>query len=216
MKADALIPKKKVVIADDHQIVREGTKQVVQTIPHIEIVAEADNGLAAIAAVKSFTPDLLILDAAMPHAHGIEVFGEARRWSPTTRVTLMTGFTSIGLLSNWLHAGVEGMLLKTSSSEQMRDCFVAVLDGGNYITPDILELLKNNEDTQELTQREREVMALVVSGKTNVEIGGKLHISVKTVEKHRGSLMRKLGVKSVADLMVVALKEGWLDGHKQL
>lgn len=207
---------KKVVIADDHAIVRQGTAQILKQIPDIEIVAEASDGLAAITAVKKHKPDLLVLDAAMPLARGVEVYADARRWSPDTRIILLTGFTSVGLLSDWLNAGVDGMLLKTCSPQEMREAFIAVLGGSGFVADDITNMLKEVGETQDLTPREREVMALVVAGRTNVEIGERLFISVKTVEKHRGSLMAKLGVRSVADLMVVALREGWLEEHKQL
>lgn len=204
------------IVADDHAIVRQGTRQILEQIEGLNLVAEAENGIAAIAAVKQHTPDLFVLDAAMPLAGGVEVFGEARRWSPDTRIVLLTGFTSSGLLSDWLNAGVDGMLLKSCSPDIIHTCFVTVLNGGNYIADEIATIIGDGATDNTLTQREREVMALVVAGLTNVEIGDKLFISVKTVEKHRGSLMGKLGVKSVAELMVVALKQGWLDAHKQL
>ncbi len=207
---------KTIVIADDHAIVRQGTAQILLQIPNIEIIAEASDGLAAITAVKKHKPDLLILDAAMPLARGVEVYADVRRWSPDTRVILLTGFTSVGLLSDWLNSGVDGMLLKSCSPEEMHEAFVAVLGGSGYVAKDISKMLKDVGEVQNLTPREREVMALVVAGRTNVEIGERLFISVKTVEKHRGSLMAKLGVRSVADLMVTALREGWLDEHKQL
>jgi DNA-binding NarL/FixJ family response regulator len=108
------------------------------------------------------------------------------------------------------------MLLKSCSPEDMKTGFISVLGGTGYIASDITQMLKQASTRRALTHREREVMAQVVSGNSNVEIGQKLSISVKTVEKHRGSLMKKLCVHSVADLMVVALREGWLDEHKQL
>lgn len=205
-----------VVIADDHEIVRRGTAGILAELPSVEIVAEASDGLSAIAAVKKFHPQLLVLDAAMPLARGVEVFADVRRWSPETRVVLLTGFTAVGLLADWLEAGVDGILLKTARPEEMKTCFETVMNGSNYITPDVVERLKEAGDGKALTSREREVMALVVAGNSNVEIGDKLSISVKTVEKHRGSLMAKLNVRSVSELMVVAMREGWLDEHRQL
>lgn len=207
---------RRVVIADDHAVVRHGTMQILNELPLVEIVAEASDGLSAIAAVKKHKPHMLVLDAAMPLARGVEVFADVRRWSPDTRVVLLTGFTSVGLLSDWLEAGVDGMLLKTCQPDEMKTCFSAVLDGSSYVADQIIERLRVAGEAKSLTLREREVMALVVAGKTNVEIGDKLHISVKTVEKHRGSLMAKLGVRSVSELMIVALREGWLEEHKQL
>ena len=103
----------KVVIADDHAIVRQGTIDILVRILNVEIAAEADNGLTAISLVKKIQPDLLVLDAAMPMARGIEVYSEVRRWSPHTSIMLLTGFTSLTLISDWLDAGVDGVLLKT-------------------------------------------------------------------------------------------------------
>ncbi len=210
------IKTRKIILADDHALVRQGTAQILLSIPNIEIVAEAGDGLAAITAVKKHKPELLILDAAMPLARGVEVYVDVRRWSPQTRVILLTGFTSVGLLSDWLNSGVDGMLLKTCSPEEMRAACIAVLSGVGYVAKDISDMLQNAGETKNLTPREREVMSLVVAGRTNVEIGERLFISAKTVEKHRGSLMAKLGVRSVADLMVAALREGWLEELKQL
>ena len=214
--SEGISPVKSVIVADDHAIVRQGAIQILNDIEGTKVVAEADNGVTAIAAVKKHAPDLFVLDAAMPLARGVEVFGEARRWSPQTRIVLFTGFTSGSLLSAWLDTGVDGILLKSCPPDTIRECFVTVLNNGNYIAPEVAEIIKVSGVSQPLTQREREVMSLVVSGLTNVEIGERLFISVKTVEKHRGSLMGKLGVRSVADLMVAALKAGWLDEHKQL
>lgn len=111
----------KVVIADDHAIVRQGTIDILVRIPNVEIAAEADNGLTAISLVKKIQPDLLVLDAAMPMARGIEVYSEVRRWSPHTSIMLLTGFTSLTLISDWLDAGVDGVLLKTCLPKE-RQC----------------------------------------------------------------------------------------------
>lgn len=205
-----------IVIADDHAIVRQGTLLLLSDIPNTRVVAQAADGLSALAAVKKHRPDMLVVDAAMPLARGIEVLSDTRRWSPNTRVILLTGFTSAGILSEWLDAGVEGMLLKSITPEEMKRGFEAVLEGGLFIAADIQDILKRANEVEKLTHREHEVMTLMTTGKTNAEIGDKLSISVKTVEKHRGSLMRKLGVNSVAQLMVYALREGLLEEHKQL
>ncbi len=207
---------RKVVIADDHEIVRQGTAQILATIDHVKTIIEVGDGLAAIAAVKKHKPHLLVLDAAMPMARGIEVYAEARRWSPNTGIILLTGFTSLNLLSDWLDAGVDGILLKSCSLEEMRTGFIAVLEGAGYIAPEVQDMLKTATSTTALTPREREVLALIATGHVNQTIAERLSISIKTVEKHRGSLMAKLDVHSVAELMVYALREGLLDEHKQL
>ncbi|MCP5060220.1 MAG: response regulator transcription factor [bacterium] len=204
------------VLADDHGIVRAATRQILAELGNIEIVEEAEDGLAAIAAIRTHEPDLLVLDAAMPLARGIEVFAEVRRWSPNTRVALLTGFTSVGVLSDWLNAGVDGLLLKSSPPEEMRRCFQALLAGSRFVASDVSEILEGAAPRPDLTPREREVLALIASGHANVGIGKRLSISPKTVEKHRASLMMKLDVHSIAELLVYALKEGLLDEHRQL
>ncbi len=204
------------VIADDHAIVRQGTLQILTSIDNVEIVAEADNGLSAIAAVKKHEPDLLVLDAAMPMARGIEVYSEARRWTPQTRIVLLTGFTSLSLLADWLDAGVDGVLLKSCSPDELRRGFITVLEGGSYVAKSVQDKLGAAIAPSGLTAREHEVLSLIATGHANRAIAERLSISPKTVEKHRGSLMAKLGVHSVAELMVYALREGLLDEHKQL
>lgn len=205
-----------VVIADDHAIVRQGIVQIFNMLDNVEIVAQAENGIIAIAAVKKHHPDLLVLDAAMPLARGIEVYAEVRRWSPETRVVLLTGFKSLNLLSDWLDAGVDGLMLKTCSPEEMKSGFSTVLDGGSFIASAVQEMLKQATGNNDLTPREREVLSMIASGRANSAIGNRLNISPKTVEKHRASLMAKLGVHSVAELMTYALREGLLDEHRQL
>ncbi len=207
---------KTVLLADDHLIVRRGIADILTTIRNTKIIAEAENGLDAIALLKLHKPDMAVLDAAMPHAKGIEVLADCRRWSPATRVVLLTGFTSAGILREWLDAGVEGMLLKSSPEEDMITAFETVLMGGKYIAPDVQEILTDTPHIDQLTHREREVLSLIASGHQNKSIADRLSISKRTVEKHRSSLMLKLDATSVAELMVYALKEGLLDGHKQL
>ena len=205
-----------VVIADDHALVRQAVRSVIEKISGTKIVAEAENGVEAIAAVRMHKPDLLVLDAAMPLARGVEVFAQTRRWSPNTRVVLVTGFTSAAILLDWLDAGVDGMVLKTCSTDVMQTAFETVLNGANYVADDINDLIAERPPAASLTSREREVLSLLAAGKANPAIAEQLSISVKTVEKHRASLMTKLGVHSIAELMVYTLREGLLEEHKQL
>lgn len=204
------------VIADDHDIVRSGLITSLSQVFNELVVAEADNGLMAISKVKEHSPDLLILDAAMPMARGVEVHVEARRWRPDTKTILFTGFTSRSLLSEWVRAGVEGIILKSCSEEEIIQCVSVVLAGGVYVAEAAQKLLANKDQLETLTDRERQVMSLVVAGRFNNEIASRLNISIKTVEKHRGSMMTKLGVRSAAELMAYALKTGLLDEFKQL
>ncbi|MEZ5736112.1 MAG: response regulator transcription factor [Novosphingobium sp.] len=204
------------VIADDHEIVRRAMREILVEIDDLEVVAEAGNGLETIALVKAHRPDLLLLDAAMPLARGVEVFAEAKRWSPETRVAVVTGFTSTAMLSDWMAAGVDGLFLKSCPPEEMRHGFETILAGGQYVSEAVEKKIANAQAGLELTAREREVLALIASGEQNARIAERLCISPKTVEKHRASLMAKLGVNSVSALLVHALREGLLDEYRQL
>ncbi|MEP3226793.1 MAG: response regulator transcription factor [Parasphingorhabdus sp.] len=205
-----------IVVADDHAIVRQATVQILSSIPDTEIVAEAENGLDAMAAVRKYLPDMLVLDAAMPYAKGVEVFAEARRWSPKTRVAILTGFTSSNLLAEWMDMGVEGLFLKSCDPDEIKRGFETILAGHNFVAQSVAKILQDAVEPVSLTAREREVLSLIGSGHANAAIADRLSISIKTVEKHRGSLMGKLGVRSVAELLAYALKEGLLETHKQL
>lgn len=208
--------RRRVVLADDHAVVREGVKNVLAELGSAEIVAETADGLSAISAVKQHQPDLLVLDSAMPHAKGFEVFAEARRWSKETAVVLLTGFTSAGVLATWLDAEVEGILLKSCCPTEMLTCFETVLEGGRYFAKDALTILENATDKVALTNREREVLSLLAMGYQNGGIGERLSISPRTVEKHRASLMEKIGVGSLAELIAYALREGLIAEQTQL
>lgn len=206
----------RVVVADDHAIARAGTIGILNSLPDIDIVAEVSDGLSAISETKRHRPDLLVLDAAMPHARGIEVLADAQRWSPETRIVLLTGFTAAGILADWLEAGVDGVLLKSCEPEEMRAGFEAVLNGGKFIARAAQDIVSKVSEFESFTAREREVLSLVAMGLQTVSIAERLNISPKTVEKHRGSLMGKVGAKTVAQLIAYALREGLLEEHRQL
>lgn len=206
----------RIVVADDHALVRQGVCSILSQLIDQPDIEEATNGLEAVAAVKRHQPDLLVLDAAMPMARGIEVLADARRWSPETKVVLLTGFTASGILAEWLEADVEGILLKSCQPEEMEKAFHTVLSGGRYITEDAKTMLLDIQNATPLSLREREVLSLIVTGNQNDEIAERLFISKRTVEKHRASLMAKLEVKTVAELMAEAYKRGLLEELKQL
>lgn len=204
------------IIADDHAIVRTSLGAILKEIGNVEVVAQAENGLETIALVKRYQPDLLLLDAAMPLARGVQVYGEARRWSPATRIVVVTGFTSTTMLADWLAAGVDGLFLKSADPSEMQQGFAEVLAGGKFVSQEVADKLAAEPDREPLTDREREVLSLIAAGHQNAAIGDQLCISPKTVEKHRASLMAKLRVNSVSGLLTHALREGLLDEHRQL
>lgn len=209
------------VIADDHAIVRSGLKSALETPglieqDGIEVVAEAANGLEAIAEVRRHRPQLLLLDVQMPHAGGIEVLLEARRWSPDTRIVVLTGISAVGKLAELVEVGVDGLFSKATSNDELYATLPNILRGSRKISDHIVELLEEAPRISPLTDRERQLLNLVVAGRSNKEMAKILGISVKTVDRHRTSMMQKLGTHSVAQLITVALREGLIDSSAEL
>ena len=158
----------------------------------------------------------MTLDSGMPLARGMEVFGETRRWTPETKIAVVTGFTGVGQLADWVAAGVDGLFLKSCPPEEMQTGFTLLLEGGSYFSKAVMATLKDGAERQPLTLRERQILHLIAEGCANAEIAERLSISPKTVDNHRTRMMAKLNVHSVAQLLALALKEGLLDQSQQL
>ncbi|MFV8818598.1 response regulator [Haliea sp. E17] len=205
----------RLVIADDHAIVRSGLATLLAQFADVAIVAEAEHGIDAIAAVKLQQPDLLLLDIAMPHVGGLEIIGEIAHWSPATRVAVFTGLRSGGVMRQLIDSGVDGLLLKSLAPAELQQGLRRILDGETWICPQARELAAATQGLVELTERERQVMQQVVSGASNQQIAERFSISAKTVDNHRTSIMRKLDVHSLGGLVQVALREGLLDAGEQ-
>ena len=210
-----------VVIADDHQIVRAGLRAAFETpgvvFPDgLQVLAEATDGLQAIAAVKKHRPQLLMLDISMPMAGGAEILVDVRRWSPGTAIVVLTGVTAPGIVAGLLESGVEGMFSKGSSLEELYQKLPLILSGGRYIADEFARAMATHAGLLQLTERERQTLNMVIAGRSNKEIAELLSISPKTVDKHRTSLMQKLGVHSIAELLNLALREGLIDPAQPL
>ena len=203
------------VIADDHALIRQGISHILQ-LAGLTVVAEAGDGLEAVATVRAHRPTLLTLDIAMPYARGIEVFGEVRRWSPQTKIIVFSGMTSTGLLRELDNAEADGIFLKRGDLDQFARAVPQVLNGERVISQDVIDILDANEEQADLTLRERQILSMVAQGFANKEIGERLGVSVKTVDNHRTNLMRKVGAHSVAELLAYALREGLLDTNREI
>lgn len=209
-------PRFHAVIADDHAIVRAGLRTALETPEMVEadgiaVVAEASDGLQAISAVRQHKPHLLLLDVQMPHAGGLEVLLEARRWSPDTRIVILTGVMSVGKISELVSSGVDGLFSKGEDNAELYRQLPNILRGRRHIAESFVTMLEEAPKVPELTARERQTLNLIVSGQSNKEMAETLGISAKTVDRHRTSLMQKLDVHSVAQLIAYALREGLID-----
>jgi DNA-binding NarL/FixJ family response regulator len=213
----------RVVVCDDHAIFREGIKQVLAANPHLEVVGEAANGLDALATIKKLQPELVITDITMPEMSGIDLTREVARELPETRVVILSVHSRKTFIMEALKAGARGYVLKDSAGEKLLDAVEAVLAGDCYldspVAGHIVEEFVKLPGPQEvvgaageaLTDRERQILILVVEGYSNKQIAEKLFVSPKTVDNHRAKIMAKLGRHDVIGLVKYALGSGLVD-----
>lgn len=200
----------RVVLADDHLILRQALKALLEQ-SGIEVVADEANGVAAVAAVRRHAPDVVVLDVAMPHLNGVDAAREITKLDPHPDVILLSGLDDTRFVPEALQAGVKGFVLKTQGAEDLLRAIEAVRQGVLYISPGasqaVVDAWRGTSETQ-LTPRERQVAQLVAEGNSNKQIAATLHISVKTAEFHRSRLMRKLQLHDVAALVRYAIRQG--------
>lgn len=209
----------RVILADDHTLVRAGIRRILEGQPGCEVVAEAADGLAALDAVKRVEADLLVVDLKMGGLDGIEVTRAARAERPALKVIVLTMHAGREYVTRATEAGADGYLLKDSAVQDLANAIDAVMGGHTYFSPAIQEqmaaILRGGggaaQGIRGLTDREREVLVLLARGLSTKDIASTLGIGTRTVETHRANLMRKLGVKSVALLTQVAIREGIVD-----
>jgi two-component system response regulator NreC len=211
--------KKKIVIAEDHTILRQGLCALLSSHDNLEVVGEADDGLDAIRCVEKKNPDLLLLDLNMPRMDGISVIKEVKKRHSETKIIVLTMHKQEEYILETFKSGAEGYCLKASSHDELIIAINAVLSGKRYISPEISEKvlegfmegqknIKQKSSWDTLTQREKEVLKLVAEGYQNKEISDYLCISVKTVEKHRANIMEKLDLHSASTLTAYAIEKG--------
>jgi len=204
------------VVADDHQLIRDGLVKLLNAYRGMEVVGEADNGISAVTLAKTHKPDLMTLDIAMPHAQGIAVYTEVRRWSPDTKIAVFSGITSVVLMRDLYAAGAHGMFTKRSDISEFEQSIPILLKGGRVISADAAAMIDAATETTSLSAREQQILSLIANGQTTKTIAKTLGLSPKTVENHRSNIMSKLDVGSMAELLAYALREGLLDSQNQL
>ena len=209
----------RVIVADDHHLVRQGIRALLEKADDIEVVGEAADGQEAVELVEQLVPDVLVMDMAMPRLSGNQAIGRVRALGVATRVVILSMYSDETLVGQALRNGARGYLLKRSVTEELLLAIRAASRGEIYLSPaisrsivaDFLMLQADAEASnpfERLTSREREVLQLISEGHTNKAIAQVLKVSVKTVEKHRANLMSKLNVHDLAGLIRMAIQHG--------
>lgn len=202
----------RILIGDDHAIVRQGLSQVLALMPELELVAEAKNGWEVLERVRAYAPDLLLLDLNMPGPSGVELIKRVREEAPRLPILVFSMHRESQIAGRAIKAGAAGYLTKDSEPETLIFAIRQVASGGHYIEPAIAERLLFQpapKDTVEphttLSDREYQIFLMLVQGRGVVAIGEELHLSAKTVSTHKARLMKKLGVNNLSDLVRYAL-----------
>lgn len=219
MKGGGGIKKIKILLAEDHAIVRESIRNLLQQEKDFEVIGEAADGEQVLSIAKKITPDVIIMDIAMPKINGIEATKKVKKICPRASVLVLTAYNYMQYIYALLEAGAAGYLLKDVNYHELASAIRAVYRGESVLHPDIVQKLmkrfKNQGETDDLrtgliTKREKEVLSVAAKGMKNKEIAEYLHVSVRTVEAHLSSIFNKLGVGSRIEAVLFALKVGWL------
>ena len=209
----------RVLLADDHKLMRAGLRLVVEQQPEFTVVGEADDGRQAVAMAESLKPDVVVMDVAMPNLNGIEAAARIAQSQPATHIVMLSMYSDEGYVLRALKAGAKAYLLKDSAEADLAAAIDAVMHGKSYFSPAVSRLLLDDyvrklrrsgaEDSYDLlSPREREILQLVAEGKSNKEIATQLNLSVYTIETHRANLMEKLGLKGMPELILYAVRKG--------
>jgi two-component system response regulator NreC len=207
----------RILLADDHAVVRQGFKMILAAQPDMEIVGEAGNGREALDLAGQLQPDVIVMDVAMPELNGIEATRRVADISPRSRVLALSMHKDSVYVREILRAGARGYLLKDSISSDLLAAVRAIARGEGYLSPGVSDAVLNDyrrhvtDPIDLLSSREREVLQMIAEGKTNKEIATVLNLSVYTVDAHRGRIMEKLNVHSVTDLVRFAVRAGLVD-----
>ena len=211
--------KYKIIIAEDHTIVREGLRALLSSDPNLEVVGEVEDGREAIRLAERLEPDLVLMDLSMPRMSGMDAIREIKKRCPQTKVIVLTVHKTEEYVLASLDAGAEGYVLKDASHAELSMSIHHVIKGKRYLSPEVSgkvingyldgkKPIKPSTVWDTLTQREREILKLIAEGYKNKEIADYLCISIKTVEKHRSNLMGKLDLHSASALTAFAIEKG--------
>jgi DNA-binding NarL/FixJ family response regulator len=217
----------RIVIAEDHTILREGLRALLASDPEFDVVGEAEDGLDAIKSVKSLTPDVVIMDLSMPKMNGVAAIKEIKRVTPNTKIVVLTVHKNEEYILAAFQAGSDGYVLKYAGHEELVSAIRTVLKGQPYLSPAVSAVvleaylegqkgLSSQSPFRVLTARETEVLKLIAEDYKNRQIADLLGISVKTVERHRANLMKKLDLHSGAALTAFALENGLICFEQRL
>jgi len=208
----------RIALVDDHPVVLAGIRALLQGVPEVELVGEANTGATGLKAICDSSPDIAVIDLSLPDISGMELARQIRRQCPHVKVIALTVHEDRAYVHPVLEAGAKGYLLKRSAADELLRAIRAVNQGDIYLDPTIAEkavvtapaLAASNEDTGELSRREEDVLRLVAQGFSNKQIAGQLEVSVKSVETYKARASEKKGLRSRADIVRYGIKQGWL------
>ncbi len=213
----------RILLAEDHQIVREGVKLLVNAQPDMEVVGEADNGLAVIELCGELKPDLVLMDISMPELNGFKATKKLKETCPEVKILALTRHTDDGYIQQVIKAGANGYVLKQSAPSELINAIRAVAFGKSYLDPTLTQNVVNSfagaaralrgMGTNTLSDREVEILRLIAWGYSNKEIAARLDLSVKTIEAHKANAMKKLNMNNRIDIVRFALLQGWLQDN---
>lgn len=209
----------RVLLADDHKMIRAGLRLVLEQQPDVAVVGEADDGRQAVALAEELRPDVVVMDVGMPNLNGIEAAVQVKQALPATAVVMLSMHSDEGYILRALRAGATGYILKDSAEADLVAAVRAVAEGKSFFSPKVSRILLEDymrklrksgaEDSYDLlSAREREILQLVAEGKSSKEIANLLNLSVYTVETHRANIMQKLNLKGIPELILYAVRKG--------
>jgi DNA-binding NarL/FixJ family response regulator len=209
----------RILLAEDHKVMREGLRMVIDRDANMEVVGEADNGLAAIRLAQQLRPDVIVMDVSMPELNGLKATAQLKTLMPEVKVLILTRHTDSSYVQEVLQAGASGYVLKQSASEELVRAIRRVAAGQSYLDAAVTEQVvgtiaggrgRRGSPGNTLSQREESVLRFVALGFLTKEIAARLNISIKTVETHKANAMSKMGMDSRVDIVRYAVLQGWL------